>query len=413
MLSIEKILDHIKSNIEFQKQKNETIKSMNEKKISEHSDDIADLPSDGLMKILSNVSDHEILNNFNDNTFSGLLNEYNKQLVKFGSVVYESSDTDSDNEDEENLSLISSLMTIIKPSFRTFTYDQQLLNIRKLNEKLVHDFNSQNIFSFFDYPKYGLTKQNVLNDIKNHVNNKVVLKYLSDYFCLNIWILFCDTNEIYLSYANNKCNTYRKNIILCYDSEKLVYEPVCKIDLETFIFEHDDELIVHLFDNIDMINPINVDLKKHSLDFSDMNTDDLEHYSYINKPKVKKNKFSTNDNKQDLEPEISSNNVKISDENVEEINNDETTKPVNDNKKLFTKKNLKVEYTDDELNETITNKQTIVPTIVPDVNMKMKLKELQEIAEKQKISITRKVNGKQKNKTKEELISEIQTCGAN
>lgn len=402
-LTIEKLLEHIKSNIEFQKQKQETIRSANLIDDDKNTDDI----SDNIIKILSNVSEHDILNIFNENTFGGLLSNYNCQLARCGSIIYESSDSDSDNEDEENLSLISSLMTIIKPSFRTFTYEQQLLNIRKLNEKLVHDFNSQNIFSFFDYSKYGLTKQNVFNDIKNHANNKIVLKFLSDYFCFNIWILFHDTNEIYMSYANNKCNTYRKNIILFYNSETQVYQPICKLDLETFIFEHDDELITHLYDNINMVNPINVDLKKHSLDFSDMNTDDLFHYSYINKPKIKKYKNSFDNEEKTGE----SHNDKII--NVDENNNKNNDKQPSNNQKLFIKKNIDVEYNDDDLNETITKKLTNeqeTSVTNPIVTMKMKLKELQNIAETQNISIVRKVNGKQKNKTKEELINDIQTC---
>ena len=413
MLTTEKLLEHIKNNIEFQKQKEDVLKNNNINNEKEKNNDIVDKNDDAIKK-LNNVSDYQILNIFNDNTFDGLLNDYNKYMVRFGSIDYEKSNTDSDGDDEENLSLISSIMTILKPKFITFTYDQQLINIRKLNEKLVHDFNSQNMFANFEYTKYGLSKQNMFNDIKNYANNKIVLKYLSDYFCLNIWILFNNTNEIYLSYANNKCNIYRKNIILFYNSDTLIYEPISKLDLETFIFDHNDDIIIHFFQNIDSIIPVNIDLKKHSLDFSEMNTDNINHYSYINKPKIKKLKTNNvegveqnNDIVNDTKNE-NKNDATTKLKETKTIKEDDDEKSSNkNNKKLFKKKNSETEYDDDELNETITKNTPTDKVEKSSITMKMKLNELQDIAKKLNIAITNEINKKKKNKTKEQLIKDI------
>jgi len=423
MLTTEKLLDHIKKNIDFQRQQDDVIKTHNVP------NNTAEIKSDKSMKQLKNVSKFQVLNIFNDDVFNGMFNDYNNQLVRFGSIVCEDDcdDSDDDSDNEENLSLVSSLLTIIKPKYKSLTAEQQLHNIRKLNEKFVHDFNSQNIFTYFDYSKYGWTKQTVFNDIKNHVNNKIVLKFMSDYFCVNLWILFHDTNEIYMSYANNKCNTYRKNIIMFYDSETQIYEPISKIDMTTFIFEHDDDIILHLFNNINDVFPINVDFKKHAMDFSDMNTDDLNHYSHINKPKIKKSNYGNNIDKQ-------YNDIveKQNDDIVEQKNNDinmmdqydnkkeDIILPKENNKKLFTKKNVNVEYDDNELNETITdNKEQLNPKYNDDkiikckqsknicVSNKMKLIELQQFAKNIGLSITVTVNGKSKNKTKEILVREI------
>jgi hypothetical protein len=416
MLTTERLLEHIKNNIELHVQKNETMHNINTNNNNNFSDEHK-TESEKSIKQLKSPAMYQVLDIFNDDMFNGMLNDYNNQLVRFGSINYEyDSESDDDTENNENLSLVSSLLTIIKPMYKSLTYEQQLHNIRKLNEKFVHDFNSQNIFTFFDYTKYGWMKQSVFSDIKNHVNNKIVLKFMSDYFCINMWILFHDTNEIYLSYANNKCNTYRKNMILFYDSENQIYEPISKIDMETFIFDHDDDLIMHMFDNIDDVNPINIDLKKHSLDFSDMNTDILEHYSQINKPKIKKNKYNNDDeiNVETKIDDVDEINVETKIDDVDEINvetkiddvDEENVEIKNDNKKLFKKKHIDNEYNDNELNETITNGNT-ENVLTHSVTTKMKLKELQDIATLMNIQITHTINGKNKNKTKEQLVTHI------
>jgi hypothetical protein len=58
----------------------------------------------------------------------------------------------------------------------------------------------------------------------------------------------------------------------------------------------------------------------------------------------------------------------------------------------------------DELNNEMSDEEV---SEIKKVNIKMKLDELQNIALSKKIDITLLVGGKQKNKTKEQLIKEI------
>jgi hypothetical protein len=220
-----------------------------------------------------------------------------------------------------------------------------------------------------------------------------------------------------------------------YDSETQIYEPISKIDMTTFIFEHDDDIILHLFNNIDDVCPVNVDFKKHAMDFSNMNTDDLNHYSYINKPKIKKNRYGNNvveqknddivEQKNDDIVEQKNDNININiteqyDDKLLDNKKEDIILPKENNKKLFTKKNENTEYDDNELNETITDNKEQLNVTYDDneiikckqskiirVSNKMKLIELQKIAKNINLSITVTTNGKSKNKTKEILMREI------
>ena len=66
------------------------------------------------------------------------------------------------------------------------------------------------------------------------------------------------------------------------------------------------------------------------------------------------------------------------------------------------KDKIKVEYSEDELSEHFVSKKD-----KPKINNKMKLDELQKIALSKKITITILVNGKEKNKTKDQLVNEL------
>jgi hypothetical protein len=380
---------------------------------------------------------------FLENEFNEILNKYSLNLLRYGTINI----AKVINDIEYNISLYFSLLLGIFDDFKSLPKDQQIQCIKKFVEKILLDISAQDLFKKFNYELYDWKKSELVDEIKKYNFGKRIIKFLSDYLHLNIWIFNYETDEINLSYCNNKINKFRDNIILFYD--KGIYEIISYND--KFILNSDSEIIIYLYQNINNISALQFDFK-NDIDITlQFGSDNLEVFSkkitqkingandiwllnhfkrQLNEPNNKPNNESNNEsnNKQDNEPNIEPNNKQDNEQNNEpnnkqdnEQNNEPNNKQDNEQnnepniesknelvvesnnepiKSVFVGKmdELNNEMSDDEINELASNKK---------VNIKMKLDELQQIALSKKISITTLVGGKQKNKTKEQLIKEI------
>ena len=330
---------------------------------------------------------------FLENEFNEILNKYSLNLLRYGTI----NNAKVINDIEFNISLYFSLLLGIYDEFKSLPRDQQILCIKKFVEKLLLDISAQDLFKKFNYESYDWKKSELVDEIKKYNFGKRIIKFLSDYLHLNIWILNYETDEINLAYCNNKINKFRDNIILFYD--KGYYEIVSFNN--TFVLNPDSEFIIYLYQNINNIYALQFDFK-NDIDITlQFGYDNLEVFSkkMIQKINNVNDLWLLNHFKKQLiesnKPQDEINNK--SQDEIDKINEiDESIKIEPENKiSVFVgKMDILNEMSDDEIINT-------------KVNIKMKLDELQKIALSKNISIVSTIGGKQKNKTKEQLIKEI------
>jgi len=356
---------------------------------------------------------------FLENEFNEILNKYSLNLLRYGTI----NNAKVINDIEYNISLYFSLLLGIFDDFKSLPKDQQILCIKKFVEKILLDISAQDLFKKFNYELYDWKKSELVDEVKKYNFGKRIIKFLADYLHLNIWIFNYETDEINLSYCNNKINKFRDNIILFYD--KGIYEIISYND--KFILNSDSDIIIYLYQNINNIGALQFDFK-NDIDITlQFGSDNLEVFSkkitqkingandiwllnhfkrQLNEPNNEPNNEPINESNNELnnQPVNESNNELNNEPNIES-NNEPNNEPI---KSVFVGKmdELNNEMSDDEINET-PNKKVNKETSHRIVNIKMKLDELQKIALSKKISINLLVGGKQKNKTKEQLIKEI------
>lgn len=344
---------------------------------------------------------------FLDGEFNELINSYSLDLNRYGVISTET----INNVSDANISLYFSLIMIIKNEYKTMQKSQQLLYLQKFVEKMLTDISSHDLFKKFEYEAGGWNKNEFIAEIKKFIIGKRTIKFLADYLLLNIWILNYETDELLMCHSNNKVNKFRNNIIIFYQNN--VYEPVSYQNI--YLLDNECPLINYLYENIDDVINLRIDSNKDK-EF-EFGFDDLTHLSSKKDVKIngkdnwllnriKYNNEKTNQeliNKEENKPAI---NSKI--ENVEDVNDQIDKSKLT--KSVFSKKDVsKLEYSDDDLEDVANNEVTEATEQHKsvEISMKMKLDELQQIATKFNINLTNIANGKKKNKTKEQLIIDI------
>jgi len=277
----------------------------------------------------------------------------------------------------DNTSLFYSFLLCIIDNFSNFSLEKQKDYVITLRDKLILDIERENLFSKFEYNKLKLQKKELLESIKNFKNNRITLVLLSDYFNINIFLLNILEDKLYVIYSEDKFNIFKINIFLVFYND--FFSPL-------------------KYNNEYLLNYNNTLLKKI------VNVDKLQIYTlHINTNNEKKifevdmedlNKYCNNnvDNNYDevfvdeVAGELYIDDPGETEVDIESIKNEEDI--------FFTQKDIK-------------NIKKI--KIKKELNKKMKLSELQDMAKKNKISIYDGVtkNGKNKNKTKNKLYKEL------
>jgi hypothetical protein len=347
---------------------------------------------------------------FLENEFNEILNKYSLNLLRYGTINY--AKVINDNDIEYNISLYFSLLLGIFDDFKSLPKDQQIQCIKKFVEKLLLDISAQDLFKKFNYEVYDWKKSELVDEIKKYNFGKRIIKFLADYLHLNIWILNYETDEINLSYCNNKINKFRDNIILFYN--KGIYEIISYN--AKFILNSDSDIIIYLYQNINNISALQFDFK-NDIDIAlQFGFDNLEVFSKKITQKINGandiwllNHFKRQINGSSNEPinkSVGEPNNEPTNEPINEPINEQNNEPINEQNNEPINEPIKSVFVGkmDELNNEMSDEEV---SEIKKVNIKMKLDELQNIALSKKIDITLLVGGKQKNKTKEQLIKEI------
>ena len=279
-------------------------------------------------------------------------------------------------KEEFNISLISSVLHNLDNDFHSKSETEQLEYIDNLVIKMLYDINNEKLFTKFNYRSSKIKKQDLIDEIKNYKNTNKVIRFLSDYFDINIFILNIQKNELFCMYGENEFNKYKKSIFIA-RVDNNAFEPI-QSNNNTY-FTYSDKVIKNLIENY----KINIQT----------------FYSKLFEVRSDHEINSITNTEQEDEHEDDEQNNEQNDEQEDDEQNDEQE---DDEQKDDEQED---EPEDEEVNEQEDDEQE--DNTKPEYSNKMKLDELQKLAEKYSIDITKKINNKNKKKTKKELITDL------
>jgi len=265
-------------------------------------------------------------------------------------------------------------------------YDKKLHN-EKYRKEMKESGKEVNPESLYDIKEIRKENKKLTNNIKNMDNTKSVIIKLAKYFSVNIYIFDIENNRVLVGYGGDNLDKYNMSIMLSYFSgsyEPIFYDNVSLLKssnniIESFLSYNRTELLGLSNDSefkkvelsIENLDRFQVEVQnEYTENIDDLNIDDID---------------------DDPGLTITENDNII--ENLSEDSDDDTS-----NNELFLKKKTK--------NNSISslNCSTVIP-----ISLKMKLCQLQDIAKKHRIIISKGITkkGTPKLKTKAELYKEI------
>ncbi|CAH6421391.1 Hypothetical protein KVN_LOCUS247 [uncultured virus] len=324
--------------------------------------------------------------NINDlpENLKAIFDPFIKEIKRFG-VLHKLKNKDI------NVSLFFSILFCLDDTFSENTIEEQEYKILKLRDKLLLDLSSKDLFNNFNYKQNGWKNKDLRDAIKDFKNNKMILRYLSDYFNINIMLLNINEDKIYSIYGGEIFNIFKVNIFLVFYEE--TFEPLIFNEKKQWLYDFEpfkklinvDKLKILQFDTDFSDNKVIkvFQVGKENLDIY------LDQFTKIDDKEIKIPVDDKND-----ETLISTTNVLpniLYQNSVEEIN----ISNINE-KDIFYKNSDKVNNSviddlDDELNHLDF----------------YKMNKLEELCKKYNISLYQKGIGKNKKKTKNQLIDEL------
>jgi len=153
----------------------------------------------------------------------------------------------------KDISLYSSIMTCLKQPFLSLMVTEQDFFISRLLIKLRKEAIKK--YELFGYKLYEWSKNTLETAVTNLESGVNVLKYLSDYFHINIFI--CDIEKDILQFTGGTVFIpYKKNIFLLKFNDG-TFEPLYMDHTRTLSVN--DKLIKKLINNLSLITPTNIE----------------------------------------------------------------------------------------------------------------------------------------------------------
>jgi len=305
--------------------------------------------------------------NINDfpEKLKSIFDPYIKDFIRHGSRKTFDSDA--------NLSLYYSILNHIIKDFHKMPSKDQLNYITRLRDKLIIFASTPEIMQTQEYNTLGWTKKDLMNSLVQFKTNKLVIKLIADYFNLNIFILNIIEDKIYVVSENDFYDMFRANIFVAFNDdtfESLVYSNSNLLDYNASPIKK----LITVDKNILILMDTN--LSEHQPPAFNMKVSSLEKYS----KNIKKEPIT--------QPEETTPEVVAENEYDEIMPNDS---------------DINVYVKD------IENKKTETSQLVFKISSKMKLEELQAVAQKMGIELEKSGKYKKIIKTKGDLINEINT----
>lgn len=259
---------------------------------------------------------------------------------------------------EENMTFYYCIMRSLIPKFDDFDESTQASYIKTLKEKLIAYVSNTEIFKMNNYEKMQWNKKSVTTSLLHYKVTKLILKLITDYFNINIFILNIVEDKLYVVSNNDHFDMFRYNIFLTLNNDTFESMTYFNESLLSFNNEIAKKIItVHKH----LLILYNTDLntngdEKHVTEF----VIKLDTYDIV----VKENEYAE-----------------------------------------ITESDSALLISDIEKNPVV--KEKAKSGIVFNVSLKMKLDSLQDMAKKLNIDVNKTIGGKSKPKTKNELVDEI------
>lgn len=301
--------------------------------------------------------------NINDfpNKLRSLLEPFIKELNRNG--------IRSTFDNDINMSLYSSILSLMINDFDNLPAKEQFNCITKLRDKIIIHMTNKDIMKNNGYSEFGWIKTDITNSLIQYKTNKIILKLFADYFNINIFLLNIMEDRIYVISDANYYNLFRPNVFLVLNND--TFEPL--VYNGNKIIDHGSSLIKKL---------ITVDKNFLIMMEFDFN---------INKKVPFVVKFENLDKY--IKKENATKNPKM-----DEIENGYSEIMQTDSDTFYDIKDI------EKTNDLVNVEQ---PMLVFKLSSKMKLEEIQDIAKKLNIILEKDGKNKKVSKTKGELINEI------
>ena len=124
----------------------------------------------------------------------------------------------------DDYSFFSSTLSLINKEFNEIIPSKQIKYINEFCLHLINELKNKSLFRKFQYSKLGWKKKDLEIDLKERNNSILTLRYISDYFNLNLFIFDLEEDSIDLVYGEDKFNQFKRNIVLSF--KKGFYEPL-------------------------------------------------------------------------------------------------------------------------------------------------------------------------------------------
>lgn len=390
-VSLDRLISYI---IEISKEDNNYTESESEEKESTNTSNKENLcPGE--------MSNLEVL----PDKLKSFIGQYTEDYYRYG-VVKEKKDK---KNCKYNISLYYSIVLCIDKQFVDLTENERYVYLERLVGMMKLNFDET--YKEYKYIKLGWTKKKLLQEINAYTNSHIIIKFLSDYLNVNIFIFDWNTEEVSVCYPEEYFNIYKPSIFLLLKDN--FYEPI--ISSCSKLLTYDDLLLQFILNNNKKrLSTLNVYMKNKQNDkIFDVKLEDLESYLQ-NEKDIEDSKEEGNDidsnnddkkqlqlNEQDIQNDFedasseSSESAELSDDSTDR--DDETELEIAEQNIFYKKKNKE------------ESPKQIKVNLNTEVNDKMTLKQLQKIATSLKISTFdgKYKNGSVKQRTKEELCTEI------
>lgn len=253
------------------------------------------------------------------------------------------------------------------------------ISVEELKDNLYSEIDE--MFTTFNYKQLGWTKKEVQQTVQECKNNRIAIRLLTDYFNINTFVISVQEGSVSAVYPEDNFNMYKMNIFLIFNND--VFEPVTYSGSKLWDYKMEPFKKLVVVDKM-CIKIMNVDFTKHSEQkLFKVDNSDLSLHQTVDEP----NMFEEGS---------------CSSENNEEIELDTDT-DITTTKGVFVKKKCSSssEYESDSNN---------IQTLKKFVSIKMPVADIRKIAEKCGVDTVDGVykSGKNKMKTKAQLIKEIQ-----
>lgn len=155
--------------------------------------------------------------------------------------------------DTFNISFYSSLFACLKNSFHVQQKQYQTSFITNFITKMIKNCDKKT-FIKYNYEAFNWSISDILNDFKTNVVSEKVIKFISDYLHINIFIL--DLNNDLLFFGSGyQFIPYKKSIFLLKFDEKS-YEPF--YTEQSKHFSYSDKIISHIRKNPNCVSLFNL-----------------------------------------------------------------------------------------------------------------------------------------------------------